>query len=489
MGYVQEMRRNYSVSSLLGVGFSLTNSWFGISAALVAGINSGGPVLIIYGIILMALISTCVGISLSELASALPNAGGQYFWASELAPKKYSNFASYLTGWFAWAGAIFTSASVALGMGAACVGCYQLFHPALTIKSWHVFVAYQLFNLCAFVFNCWGRFLPSIATFTLWCSLVSFFVILVVVPAEAPTHETARFVFANFVNNTGWKQNGIAFIVGLVNTNWAFACLDCATHMAEEVHKPEKMIPIAIMGTVAIGFVTSWFYCVSMFFSMNNLDALINTSTGVPILDLFYQALESKAGAVVLETMIIVTGFGCLIASHTWQSRLCWSFARDRGLPGSRWLATINPALDVPLNAHFLSCVIVAVLGCLYLGSYTAFNSMVTACIVLLYVSYSIPVACLLYKGRDNIRRGPFWMGSLGFFSNCVLLLWTLFTLVMYSFPPYMPATASNMNYVCAVYAVVVAVLLVYWFVRGKRTYRDKDERNQEAVMIEATVG
>jgi choline transport protein len=131
MGYTQDMQRNFSVWSVLGVGFSLTNSWFGISAAMITGINSGGPMLIIYGIILIALISTCVGVSLSELASALPNAGGQYFWANELAPKKYANFASYLTGWFAWWGSIFTSASVALAMGSALVGCYQLNHPGL----------------------------------------------------------------------------------------------------------------------------------------------------------------------------------------------------------------------------------------------------------------------------------------------------------------------------------------------------------------------
>lgn len=131
MGYKQDMKRNYSVLSVLGVGFSLTNSWFGISAALITGINSGGPVLLVYGIILIALISTCVGTSLSELASAYPNAGGQYFWANELAPRRFANFASYLTGWFAWAGSIFTSASVALAVGSAGVGCWQLSHPHL----------------------------------------------------------------------------------------------------------------------------------------------------------------------------------------------------------------------------------------------------------------------------------------------------------------------------------------------------------------------
>jgi choline transport protein len=72
--------------------------------------------------------------------------------------------------------------------------------------------------------------------------------------------------------------------------------------------------------------------------------------------------------------------------------------------------------------------------------------SMITACIVLLYLSYSIPVACLLIRGRSNIKPGPFWLGPIGFFSNIVLLMWTLFTLIMYSFPYAKPVKASNMN-------------------------------------------
>lgn len=131
MGYVQEMKRGFSVLSILAVGFSLTNSWFGVSAAMVTGINSGGPVLLVYGIIMIALISVGVGVSLSELASAMPNAGGQYFWANELAPKKYARAASYMTGWFGYTGAIFTSASVSLSMASAIVGMYQLGHPDL----------------------------------------------------------------------------------------------------------------------------------------------------------------------------------------------------------------------------------------------------------------------------------------------------------------------------------------------------------------------
>ena len=238
-----------------------------------------------------------------------------------------------------------------------------------------------------------------------------------------------------------------AFIVGLINTNYAFACLDCATHLAEELPNPSRAIPIAILGTVAIGFVTAWTYSIALFFSIKDLDAIFDTETLVPLLELFYQAIGNKGGAIVLEALVVATGVWCLVACHTWQSRLCWSFARDGGVPASGLFERVERSWwgkDVPVAAHGVSSFLVGCLGLLYLGSSTAFYSMVTACIVLLYISYSIPVVCLLIRGRDNIKHGPFWMGKFGLVSNVVLLVWTLFTLVMYSFPVYYPAESGS---------------------------------------------
>ncbi|KAJ5108587.1 hypothetical protein N7456_005262 [Penicillium angulare] len=483
MGYTQDLNRNFSILSLIGIAFCMSNSWFGISASMITGISSGGTVLIVYGLLWITFISLGVGASLAELASSMPNAGGQYFWAHELAPRKYARFASYLTGWFGYAGAIFACSSVVLGLGEAIVGMWQLGQPEFVVEPWHIVAAYQVINFFCFLFNCVGKLLPAVAKATLYISLVSYLVILVTVPACARPHASAEFVFGHFSNTTGWKSDGMAFIVGLINPNWIFACLDSATHLAEEVPQPEKNIPIAIMATVGIGFVTSWTYCVSMFFGIKDLDALVNSATGVPILQLYYQALDNTAGAIVLETLLFVTGMGCLIACHTWQSRLCWAFARDRGLPGHQWLARVNPTLDVPLISHSVSCFIVGLLGLLYLGSSTAFNSMMTACISLLYVSYAIPVLCLWYRGRDNIHHGPFWLGKLGMAANIVTILWTIFCIVMYSFPSTMPAETSTMNYVCVVYAVVVFIMTVDWFARGRRSFKN-DESSETKVEI-----
>ena len=131
MGYTQDMTRQFSILSLLGVSFALVSSWCGVSTSLITGINSGGTVLTIYGIPWMAFISLCVGVSLSELASAMPNAGGQYFWAGQLAKRKYARVAAYLTGWLSWAGAVFGGASITLSLSFAIMGMWQLGHPEL----------------------------------------------------------------------------------------------------------------------------------------------------------------------------------------------------------------------------------------------------------------------------------------------------------------------------------------------------------------------
>lgn len=71
-------------------------------------------------------------------------------------------------------------------------------------------------------------------------------------------------------------------------------------------------------------------------------------------------------------------------------------------------------------------------------------HRVITATITLLYISYSIPVVCLLLRGRQNITHGPYWFGTAGLVANWVLLLWTLFSVVIFSFPAYMPAEASS---------------------------------------------
>ncbi|KAF8602321.1 putative choline transport protein Ctr [Ceratobasidium sp. AG-I] len=426
----------------------------------------------VYGLVLVAFVSVCIGASLAELASAMPNSGGQYYWTSQIAPRKYAPLLAFLTGGLNWAGSIFASSSVTLSLGSSMVGLYALGHPGFVMSPWMTFLAYQLVNIFGLLFNCFHGFLPAVSLFSLYISIIGCVVTIIVVPAMSETKQPASFVFATFINQTGWSNNTIAFIVGLISPAWCFGALDVASHLAEEIRQPERMIPMSIMLTVAVGLVTSLAYTTAIFFSLGDFEAITTTLTGVPILELYYQTTRSFAGAVVLEMFVILTGFGCLVACHTWQARLAWSFSRDRGLPGSRYWSIVHPLAGVPINAHLMSCVWVAVLGCLYIASTTAFNSIITGCITFLYFSYSIPVICLLVRGRSSIDRGPFWLGNWGMVANFVLLGWTVFCLVFFSFPFVMPATPGNMNYVSLVIAVYALYLCAYWYFRGRHIFR-----------------
>lgn len=437
--------------------------------------------MIIYGIIIVASAAMCIAITLSEMASAYPNASGQIYWTMKLAPRKYSRVLAYTTGILSWIGSVFTSASVTITIATAVTGMYVLFHPETTVQRWQVFIVYEVFNVLMLFFNIYEGPLPAICSGTLYISLASFIIIIItVLSMHKGDFASAEFVFVDFNNGTGWNSAAIAFIVGLINPNWSFSCLDAATHIAEESLNPAVQIPQAIIGTVIVGFVTAFSYCIAIFFCIRNLDEILSSNTGVPIMDIFYQATDSKAAAIGLEILILLTAIGCNIGCHTWSARICWSFARDNGLPLSKYWARINTKTGTMVNAHIMSCFWVGVIGCIYLGSSTAFNSILVSCVVFLLLSYMIPTLCLIFK-RNEIKHGPFWMNKYGFglVCNLVLVGWTIFATVFYNFPSVMPVTSGNMNYSSAVFGVVFIICFCDWMIRGRKEYIDIEEREQ----------
>ncbi|ODA83472.1 hypothetical protein RJ55_01986 [Drechmeria coniospora] len=49
MGYEPELERNFSTLSMLGLAFSVMNSWTALSASLSVGLTSGGSTSVIWG--------------------------------------------------------------------------------------------------------------------------------------------------------------------------------------------------------------------------------------------------------------------------------------------------------------------------------------------------------------------------------------------------------------------------------------------------------
>lgn len=460
---------NFSWWSLFGISFGLTNSWLGISSSLATGISSGGAVLIVYGLLIGFIFNLAVAITLCELVSCFPDSGGQYYWTLNLAPYRYKRFLSYSSGCVSYAGALFTNASITSGVATSIMGIYDLCHPAFGLQRWHIFVTYEILNLFVSMFNIWDKYLPLCTSSALYVSIFAFAVTLVTcLSCSRDAYQLTDFVFKDFVNTTGWKIPGIGFIVGLVNPLWSYVGIDSATHMVDElgISRSRILIPRAILGTVVLGFVTALVYSVSMFFCIRDPDKVVEAI--LPILEIFHQSTRSRPAAIILQCLCITTGILCNVVANTWQARICWSFSRDKGLPGSKYWVVINKKSRLPINAHLVSNLLIGVIGCIFLGSSTAFNAIITACITLLLISYSIPTACLLSKGRNRVKKGPFWLGKIGLICNIMTLMWTLFCLIFLSFPYVLPVSKFSMNYVSVVYVIIGLYIFIYWVFRKK---------------------
>lgn len=50
-GHKQELERNFSLLSMLGLAFAILNSWTALAASLSVALPSGGPTSVLWGLI------------------------------------------------------------------------------------------------------------------------------------------------------------------------------------------------------------------------------------------------------------------------------------------------------------------------------------------------------------------------------------------------------------------------------------------------------
>lgn len=220
--------------------------------------------------------------------------------------------------------------------------------------------------------------------------------------------------------------------------------------------------------TMVIGMSTVIPWTLAFMFSTNDLDAVAASS--LPILEVYNQALNSHAGATLFTCWLLFVYFGAAISCTATTGRLTWAFARDNGLPFSKTLAKVHPTLKVPTNAT-IACTGVSILyGLIYIASTTAFNSIISMAILSLNITYVIPQAIALLRGRANVlpKRhfdlGPYF----GPFCNAFSVHWVALYIMLFCLPEFLPVTVRNMNYVSVVIVGVVLLVGCLW-VGGKR--------------------
>ncbi len=83
LGYKQELNRGWSSFSNFAISFSIICILAGCFTTYGQALKNGGPIAISIAWPLICVLILAVAVSMSELASAYPTAGGIYYWASK----------------------------------------------------------------------------------------------------------------------------------------------------------------------------------------------------------------------------------------------------------------------------------------------------------------------------------------------------------------------------------------------------------------------
>ncbi|WIA33412.1 hypothetical protein OEZ86_006546 [Tetradesmus obliquus] len=492
LGYKRELKRVMGYYTNFGMAFTIVSILTGLTGLYTLGFTYGGPVVITWGWLVSVLFTCAVAASLAEICSAFPSAGGVYLYTYQLAGPKHRAFASWLAGWLnltgeaaVTAGIVYTFATTLANVILIAMPPGSTF-PAASPKM--LLLYYGLTLLWAGVVNtCTVRVVSFLDGISVAWHCLGTVVFAIVLLAVAPTRQSGSYVFGAFnaAESSGVPGHAYVYLLGLLMSMFTLTGYDASGKMAEESRNAAKVAPFGIFMTVVISGVVGFIYLLAITFSIQDPSTLLDPANatggtfvvGQVVLDAFMARSGSgneafaRASAAALLCVPLVAQLFCSMSSVTGNSRTLWSFARDKAVPGHRWLARVSGISDTPVASTWVMVAAAFLLGLPMLGSTVAFAAITSLATIGLYISYAIPIFFRLVNGSNTFMPGPVHLGRAGVPVAVIALLWVAFLTVLFVLPTAYPVTHVNLNYAGVTVAGVLLVSIGWWVLSARKWF------------------
>lgn len=463
----EQLEKRYSLLSVIALAFTTTNSWVAFASGVAVPLACGRGPGIIYGLIAAGVVMAIIGAGFAELASAFPSAGGQYHIVFMVFPSSTRRIAAFFIGWVTITYIMAALASCNFFVANSILDLVALWVDSYEGKPWHTYLLHVA--LCIVAFLATSRFPAAIGRlgigiFTL--SLAGFIASMVTLLTVSGDKQPGDMVFRDYENVSGWSD-GWAMVIGITSCLWAYSGVDGPTHLAEEVPKPSRNVPIAIFLTIGLGIITVVAWIIALMFVVNDVDAVINSS--VPILEVYNQALGSKVATTIWSVYYMVMFYEIVLNLFIFAGRTIWSLSRDGGVLFPNWFTHLQ--WGSPVRATAVMLVLEIIIGVLYLISSAAYNSFINLTLFALNITTTLPQAVLLFRGRGCLPERAFSLGKFGPAVNLVASLFVMFFSITFCFPTEMPVTPESMNYLVVVMAIALIVPAALWWGGLKKSF------------------
>lgn len=474
--YKQDLERKLTVTSVIGLGFSVMGVPFGLSSTLWISLMDGANVTILYGWIVVGFFSICVILSLSEISSKYPTAGGVYHFSAVLSNEKYSSILSWFTGWFLlignWTYAIsimFSGAQFILSI----FGLKDVYYKE--DRFWVLGVFFLILGLVGFINFKFSKHLEKINKMCIVWTIYTVLAIDFLLIFFAKRTNSIKEILTNFDNSRSGWPDPLAFIIGLQSSSFTLTGYGMLFSITDEVRKPEKNVPKGAVSAVFMATVTGIIFIIPILTILPELEVLLDETPNIMPIDLIFKlSTESYIISFLMACLMIGTVLFQSIGSLTTASRSTYALARDGGLPFAHLWTEVNSIEEytIPRNALFLSMLVCAILSLLSLISRSAFNAFMGAAVVSLTLANGLPILCLMVGKRKKIKGAAFKLGKLGWIINGISIFWVFLSVIILCMPPVIKnLNAYNMNYAVLVIILFFAIASLGYRTWGKKSF------------------
>lgn len=303
---------------------------------------------------------------------------------------------------------------------------------------------------------------------------VSCFAIAVL--AKAPTHQSAKFVFATFYDGTGtdpapgWSVRASPAYVaacGILMSQYTITGFDASAHLSEETRNASWSAPLGVLTSIGVSSLFGFFLILSLLFSIQDFQGTVSSKIGQPVVQILIDIFGNK-GAIALMTLVMVCIWHCGLFSMTSNSRMMFGFSRDGGLPN--FFNKVDARFQSPVRTIWLAASLSFLLAIPSLGSSVAFTAATSIATIGLYISYGLPILIgLIYP--QNFKKGPFNLGAASRGIALVAVLWICFISIIFCLPTANPVTSQTLNYTPVAVGIVAAWGFGSWFLWARRWF------------------
>ncbi|MGX1544859.1 APC family permease [Streptomyces adustus] len=454
LGYTSEYKREMSLWGNFALGFTYLSPVVGVYTLFGFALATGGPPMI-WSLVIAGVGQLLVSLVYGEIVSQFPVSGGIYPWARRLWGRRWA----WMAGWVYALALLATIASVSYGAGPF-VALILGFAPGTTST---VLCALAVI-LIATLLNLGGtRVMTSAAIFGFAAELAGAVVVGIWLLTTHREHGLG-VVLHTFGAGSSGSYTSAFLASGLVGLYLYYGFEACGD-VAEEVSDPTRRIPKSMRMTIYVGGAAATFVAVALLLAVPDFGAVISGKDADPVYTVLRGAFGDIGTRIVL-CVVLISFLSCALSLQAAGSRLLQSYARDRMIFGSTYLARFSPARHVPPYALAVTAVLPALV---ILGSTISANALtriVSFAALGIYIGFQMVVlAALRARLRGWRPSGAFSLGAWGLPVNIAALVYGVAAAVNMAWPR-TPDAAWYDNYLVIISAALVIGLgLVYLFV------------------------